>query len=178
MPAAGRQGLDEPLGEAEITPERRQVGQITQYKPGNRPDVAAGGKRSLTTQGAGSKLLGWTPTVITTQTGMIGATSTTYGRKMRSLLAIVALFVASTIYAAGVGVHVGGNPGVSVSVNPTCFGGNCGFAAAPWYIYQPRVYYQPYQYQGTVVSEMRYPTPLRNWFFGRSRSYHYYTPAR
>lgn len=63
-----------------------------------------------------------------------------------------------------------------------CVGGGCGVqvqAAAPAPImYQPRVVYQPYRHVGTTVSEIRYPTPIRNWWRGRYAVQYQYAPVQ
>lgn len=92
----------------------------------------------------------------------------------------VAVIVFGYLYAAtdtAFGQVVVQAPGTTV-----CIGGNC-YAPVPVYsppqrIMVPRVQYQPYQYQGSAIVERRYHTPIRNWFFGRYRGYHYYAPVQ
>lgn len=50
--------------------------------------------------------------------------------------------------------------------------------APPPMIYRPQIYYQPYQYQGSVYRPKTYRTPIRNWLFGTGTVDHYYSPQK
>ena len=45
---------------------------------------------------------------------------------------------------------------------------------APPVVYRPVTTYQPLQYQGSVIGERRYATPIRDSLFGRWFGFHYY----
>jgi hypothetical protein len=51
----------------------------------------------------------------------------------------------------------------------------CMPGAAP-VIYQPRVYYQPYQLERASYYPISYPTPLRDYFFGTGYWQYQYRP--
>lgn len=63
-----------------------------------------------------------------------------------------------------------------------CSGGSCATSfsqrifSPPPVMYQPRVSYQPMQYQGSAYQQFQYPTPLRNLFFGFGSVHHQYAP--
>ena len=99
---------------------------------------------------------------------------------MRFLPSALALFACSVVFGGEPApACTGPGCGVSVQVTPTCYGPGCGFSMqTPPVIYQPRTVYQPYQYQGSTVAQIQYPTPIRNWWFGRYRTWHYYRPMR
>ena len=93
---------------------------------------------------------------------------------MRTALCLALLLLCSTAYgqyaqviAPGAGVCVGPTCGVSVRVN-----------APPPIMWQPRVQMQPMQYQGSQMYLRQYRTPIRNWWFGRYRVIHQYSPCQ
>jgi len=50
------------------------------------------------------------------------------------------------------------------------------YVPAQQVIYRPYVQMVPYQYQGSSVHQIQYPTPLRDLLFGKYRIDHYYAP--
>lgn len=66
-------------------------------------------------------------------------------------------------------------PVVRVSPAPYVYRGYV--ATPPPVVYRRQVYYQPLQYQGSVVYRKNYATPLRNAIFGTWGMNNYYSPA-
>ena len=106
---------------------------------------------------------------------------------MIRITTILILFCSLTVAASAQGVSITNTPaGTVTSFKFGCHG--CGpvvavpvvpvVPVAPAVIYRPVVQYQPLQYQGSTYSKKVYPTPIRNFLFGKGHVTNYYAPYR